>query len=72
MESITQSQYNSLLNKQIPSSLDAHIVSDIQYVKTILLTQESNNYYLEYVELNELHQEEISEISQRGHLVTIS
>lgn len=72
METITQAQYNALLNGQIPSTLDKHIKSDIQYTKTILLTQQNNNHYLECIELDALCQEEIAETKQRGILVTIS
>ena len=71
MEPITQDQFNTLLTGQIPSTLDEHVKSDIRYLKTILLTQQGNNYYLEFIELDELHQEEIDEIHGRGKLVTI-
>lgn len=72
MESINQSQYNNLLNGKLDSTLPDHVISDIQYIKTILLTQEDNNYYLDYVELDELCKEEIEETKQHGTLITIS
>ena len=71
MEPITRSQYNALLNRQIPQDLDPHIIADIRYIKNILLTQEGNNYYLEYVELDMLSAQEIVEMKRRGTFVTI-
>jgi hypothetical protein len=72
MESINQSQYNNLLNGKLDPTLPDHVISDIQYIKTILLSKQDNNYFVEYVELDELCQEEISEITTHGSLVTIS
>ena len=72
MESINQSQYNNLLNGKLDSTLPDHVISDIQYTKTILLSKQNNNYFVEYVELDELCQEEITELSDRGSLITIS
>jgi hypothetical protein len=72
MESINQSQYNNLLNGKLDSTLPDHVISDIQYTKTILLSKQNNNYFVEYVELDELCQEELSEMSHHGSLITIS
>ena len=72
MESINQSQYNNLLNGKLDPTLPDHVISDIQYIKTILLSKQDNSYFVEYVELDELCQEEISEMSTRGSLITIS
>lgn len=71
METITQSQYNTLLNRQIPQDLEPHIIADIQYIKDILLTQEGDNFYLELIEIDALCPEEIAEIKSRGIFVTI-
>ena len=71
MEQITQSQYNSLLNRQIPPTLDPNVIADIRYIKNILLSKEGGNYYLEYVELNMLTPQEIAEMKRRGTFVTI-
>ena len=71
MEQITQSQYNSLLNRQIPPTLDPNVIADIRYIKNILLSKEGGNYYLEYVELNMLSAQEIAEMKRRGTFVTI-
>lgn len=72
MESINQSQYNNLLNGKLDSTLPDHVISDIQYTKTILLSKKDNNYFVEYVELDELCQEELSEMVNHGSLITIS
>ena len=72
MESINQSQYNNLLNGKLDSTLPDHVISDIQYTKTILLSKQNNNYFVEYIELDELCQEELSEMSHHGSLITIS
>ena len=72
MESINQSQYNNLLNGKLDPTLPDHVISDIQYIKTILLSRQNNNYFLEYVELDELCKEEIFKITEHGILTTIS
>jgi hypothetical protein len=72
MESINQSQYNNLLNGKLDSTLPDHVISDIQYTKTILLSKQNNNYFVEYVELDELCQEEVTGLSDHGTLITIS
>lgn len=72
MESINQSQYNNLLNGKLDSTLPDHVISDIQYTKTILLSKKDNNYFVEYIELDELCQEELSEMVNHGSLITIS
>ena len=72
METITLNQYNTLLNGTIPSDLPDYIKDDITYVKTILLCQYENEFFVEYIELNELTDEEITETKQRGTMVTIS
>ena len=72
MESITQSQFNNLLAGQIDTTLASHIQSDIAYIKTILLKQQGDEFFVDFVELDELCEEEIAETKARGTLVTIS
>tara|TARA_B100000212_G_scaffold322229_1_gene281428 strand:- start:3005 stop:3223 length:219 start_codon:yes stop_codon:yes gene_type:complete len=72
MNSITQSQYENLINGKVDSTLDTNIQSDIKYVKTILLTQQDNEFFVEFIELDELCEEEITECMNRGTMVTIS
>ncbi len=72
MNSITQSQYENLINGKVDSTLDTNIQSDIKYVKTILLTQQDNEFFVEFIELDELCEEEIEETKARGTMVTIS
>ena len=72
MESITQTQFNNLLNSQIDPTLPSHIQSDIEYIKTILLTQHGDEFFVEFIELDELCEEEIEETKARGTLITIS
>ena len=72
MESITQPQFNNLLKGQIDPTLPSHIQSDIAYIKTILLTQHGDEFFVEFIELDELCEEEIEETKARGTLVTIS
>ena len=71
MESINQSQYNNLLNGKLDSTLPDHVISDIQYIKTILLSKQDNNYFVDYIELDELCKEEIADIRNHGTLITI-
>tara|TARA_Y100000589_G_C27044767_1_gene584703 strand:- start:807 stop:1025 length:219 start_codon:yes stop_codon:yes gene_type:complete len=72
MESITQTQFNNLLKGQLDSTLASHIQADINFIKTILLTQHGEEYFVEFIELSELCEEEIAETKARGTLVTIS
>ena len=72
MESLTKAQFESLLDCKLHPTLPAHIKSDIEYVKTVLLTAEGGRYYVEYVELEELCDEEIKETMTRGHLIRLS
>ncbi len=72
MNSITQSQYENLINGKVDSTLDTNIQSDIKYVKTILLTQQDNEFFVEFIELDELCEEEITGCMNRGTMVTIS
>ena len=72
MNSITQSQYENLINGKVDSTLSSNIQSDIKYVKTILLTQQDNEFFVEFIELDELCEEEITECMNRGTMVTIS
>ena len=72
MELITQHQFNNLLKGQIDPTLPSHTQADIDFIKTILLTQQGDEYFVEFIELSELCEEEIAEIEARGTLVTIS
>tara|TARA_B100001175_G_C19284904_1_gene530640 strand:- start:182 stop:400 length:219 start_codon:yes stop_codon:yes gene_type:complete len=72
MESITQSQFNNLLKGQVDLTLASHVQADINFIKTILLTQQGDEYFVEFIDLSELCEEEISENKSRGTLVTIS
>ena len=66
MDAITKEQYESLQQGELHPTLPAHIKSDITYVKTILLTTEGDNYYVQYVELDELCEAEIKDILTSG------
>ena len=72
MESITQIQFNNLLKGQIDPTLASHLQADINFIKTILLTQQGDEFFVELIELSELCDEEIAETRARGTLVTIS
>ena len=72
MDPITQSQFNNLLKGQIDPTLASHLQSDINFIKTILLTQQGDEFFLEMIDLSELCEEEIVETKARGTLVTIS
>ena len=72
MESITQTQFNNLLKGRIDTTLASHLQADINFIKTILLTQQNDEFFVELIELSELCEEEIAETKARGTLVTIS
>ena len=72
MESITQTQFNNLLKGQIDPTLASHIQDDINFIKTILLTQQGDEFCVEFIDSSELCEEEIAENKSRGTLVTIS
>ena len=66
MDAITKEQYEALQQGKLHPSLPANILSDIMYIKTILLTNEGDNYYVQYVELDELCEAEIKDILTSG------
>ena len=66
MDAITKEQYEALQQGKLHPSLPAHILSDIMYIKTILLTTEDDKYYVQYVELDELCEAEIMDIMTSG------
>ena len=72
MESITQTQFNNLLKGQVDPTLPSHTQADINFIKTILLTHQVDEFFVEFVEFDELCEEEIAETKARGTLVTIS
>ena len=73
MESITKEQYNALKLGKLHPSLPPNILSDIMYIKTILLTAEGENYYVQYIELDELSEAEIVDImSSDGDFIRLS
>tara|TARA_B100001059_G_scaffold230068_1_gene263684 strand:+ start:544 stop:768 length:225 start_codon:yes stop_codon:yes gene_type:complete len=66
MDAITKEQYEALQQGELHPTLPDHIKSDITYVKTILLTTEGAEYYVQYVELDELCEAEIRDIMTSG------
>ena len=72
MESITQTQFNNLLKGQVDHTLPSHTQADINFIKTILLTHQVDEFFVEFVEFDELCEEEIAETKARGTLITIS
>ena len=72
MPLITESQYNSLINNQIPTDLPDQIMSDLKLVNTVILSKEQNNFSLEFLELDELSQEEIEEAKNYGSVVALN
>ncbi len=72
MALITESQFNSLLNKQIPADLPSQLLSDLKLVNTVLLSKEQGKFSLEFMELDELSPEEIKEAKNYGDVVTLS
>ena len=66
METLTKEQYEALQQGELHPTLPAHIKSDIAYIKTILLTNEDDNYYVQFVELDELCSAEIEDIMMSG------
>ena len=72
MALITESQFNSLLNKQIPTDLPSQLLSDLKLVNTVLLSKEQGKFSLEFMEIDILSPEEIKEAKNYGDVVTLS
>ncbi len=70
MEEITKLQYDALMAYVIHPSLPENVKSDIDCVKSVLLTTQNGKYFLDYIEFEELCEEEIREIKAAGTVVT--
>ena len=72
MEEITKKQYEVLMSGEIDKTLSENIKLDIEYLKTVLLREESGMYFVECVEVDELCREEFLEVVGSGEFIRFS
>ena len=74
MIEITPSQYRNLEKGFLDPTLPTQVQSDIEFVRTILLSQQEDKFFVEFIELNELTANDIIDLfmnSPRASLIDV-
>ena len=66
MIEITPSQYSNLEKGFLDPTLPTQVQTDIEFVGTILLSQQEDKFFVEFIEINELTSNDIIDLLTRS------